>query len=114
MRGPWGRAGRGEAMTDGSVSKRYKCPVCGYPGLEEPHVDPTGEPTYSICPCCGTHFGADDVDRTHDDLRREWVQNGMEWWSMREPAPAGWDAKKQLEAAGFSTSAAPPQDVSKS
>ena len=80
---------------------RFTCPVCGYPDLAEPHVDPTGSPTYSICPCCGVHFGADDVDKTHGELRKEWIAQGAPWWSANEHAPQGWDANKQLQAAAF-------------
>ena len=35
------------------------------------------------------------------NLRKEWVQAGAEWWSQNEPAPEGWDANAQLQAAGF-------------
>jgi transcription elongation factor Elf1 len=77
----------------------FTCPVCGYPALAEPHVDPTGSPTYSICPCCGVHFGADDVDSTHADLRQKWIEEGAEWWSMNEKAPDGWNAQAQLDTA---------------
>jgi transcription elongation factor Elf1 len=82
------------------VSATFTCPVCGFSGLHEPHVDPTGSPTYSICPCCGVHFGADDVSKTHAELRREWIDSGMAWWSENESAPKGWDPRAQLEAAG--------------
>jgi transcription elongation factor Elf1 len=78
---------------------KFTCPVCGFPSLEEPHVDPTGSPTYSICPCCGVHFGADDVDETHAQLRQKWIDEGAEWWSMNEKAPDGWNAQAQLAAA---------------
>jgi hypothetical protein len=81
----------------------YLCPVCAFAGLTEPHVDVTGSPTYSICPCCGTQFGADDLEKPHEELRQEWVAAGAEWWSQNELAPPGWDAKAQLAAAGFST-----------
>ena len=80
---------------------RFTCPVCGFPDLTEPHLDPTGSPTYSICPCCGVHFGADDVDDTHVELRRRWVAEGAAWWSQNETAPKGWSADAQLKAAGF-------------
>ena len=55
----------------------FTCPVCGFAELTEPHVDPTGSPTYSICPCCGTHFGADDVEQTHAELRKALKKGGM-------------------------------------
>lgn len=83
------------------ATARYLCPVCGYPDLTEPHVDPTGSPTYSICPCCGVHFGADDVDKSHAELRRDWIAEGAEWWSQNEREPEGWDARRQLALAGF-------------
>ena len=78
----------------------FTCPVCGFAGLTEPHVDPVGSPTYSICPCCGTHFGADDVEKTHAELRHDWIVGGLGWWSQNEHAPADWDGRKQLEVAG--------------
>ncbi len=51
--------------------RAWTCPVCGFAGLAEPPVDPTGSPTYSICPCCGTQFGADDLDKPHAELRKD-------------------------------------------
>jgi hypothetical protein len=78
----------------------YACPVCGFAGLTEPHVDVTGSPTYSICPCCGTQFGADDLEKSHEELRAEWIAQGAAWWSQKEPAPSGWDARKQLASFG--------------
>lgn len=80
----------------------YTCPVCGFAELSEPDLDPTGEPTYSICPCCGTQFGADDLDQTHEELRRAWLEQGAEWWSQRQSPPANWDAHAQLRRAGLS------------
>jgi len=91
-----------------SGAARFSCPVCGFPSLEEPHVDPTGSPTYSICPCCGVHFGADDVDKTHLELRREWIAAGAQWWSQNERAPADWDAHQQLAAAGYEAAGGAP------
>jgi hypothetical protein len=79
----------------------YTCPVCGFPELTEPHVDPTGEPTYSICPCCGIQFGADDLEHTHAELRSTWLADGAAWWSQNQPQPEGWDARAQLKRAGF-------------
>jgi hypothetical protein len=81
--------------------RHHQCPVCGFADLEEPHVDASGEPTYAMCPCCGTQFGADDVEKPYSQLRKEWIEGGMEWWSQREPAPSGWNAKDQLERATF-------------
>ena len=77
----------------------HTCPVCGYDRLPEPHVDAVGEPTYAICPACGTQFGADDLQKTYAELRAEWVKNGAQWWSETQRPPDDWSAEKQLAAA---------------
>jgi hypothetical protein len=82
-------------------AKQFTCPVCGFAELTEPHVDVTGSPTYSICPCCGVQFGADDQSKTHAELRDVWIAGGAQWWSQNQTAPTGWDADAQLAAAGF-------------
>ena len=81
--------------------ERHTCPVCGYAGLEEPHTDMVGEPTYAICPSCGTQFGADDLAVSHEELRATWVAAGAAWWSESKAAPQGWDGKAQLAAAAL-------------
>jgi hypothetical protein len=77
----------------------HTCPVCGFDRLPEPHVDMTGEPTYSICPACGTQFGADDLQHTHAELRAQWVKSGAQWWSETSTPPEGWSAEAQITAA---------------
>ena len=37
----------------------YECPVCGFAYMDEPPLD------HAICACCGTHFGYEDVTKTH-------------------------------------------------
>ena len=83
------------------MSAQFTCPVCGFVGLSEPHVDATGSPTYSMCPCCGTFFGGDDVEHTHEELRHTWVEEGAKWWSQHQLSPEGWNAEAQLKAAGL-------------
>jgi hypothetical protein len=70
--------------------KKYYCPVCFYPELSFPPAD------YNICPSCGTEFGYDDVSKSWDELRQEWVKRGAVWFSDKTPKPEGWDAAKQL------------------
>ena len=53
----------------------YTCPVCAYDQMDQP---PSG---WNICSCCGTEFEYDDASRTHEELRRDWVQNGAKWFS---------------------------------
>ena len=84
-----------------SVSAQYTCPVCGYAALEEPTVDLMGEPTYAICPSCGTQFGADDLARSHVELRSDWIAAGAAWWTESKAMPSGWSASEQLAAAGL-------------
>lgn len=56
------------------------CPVCAYPSLPYPPTD------YHICPCCGTEFGNDDQDRTHHELREDWIACGAPWFFGKQPA----------------------------
>ena len=83
-------------------AETYTCPVCGYPGLDSPPYR-DGLAFWDICPSCGTEFGNNDANRTHEQLREAWIAKGMPWWSTspRDPRPEGWDPAAQLTAAGF-------------
>ncbi len=74
------------------------CPVCGYPGLEEPPRSPAGGGSYEICPSCGFQFGVDDDDKgiSHDEWRARWQEKGLKWSSRGIAAPEGWNPKTQL------------------
>lgn len=87
----------------------YRCPVCGYPGLEE--ADPYGPSWsqflgyYEICPCCGTEFGChvdgDTVDELQQSIRQrreEWIRAGHHWFDDTSGPPPDWDWKKELRA----------------
>ncbi len=74
----------------------YLCTVCGYDQLRHPPKN------YHICPCCGTEFGYDDFEVSHETLRQEWVAEGMKWFSRKTPPPPGWSPELQLLNAGFS------------
>ena len=56
---------------------KYRCPICMYPSLPYPPAD------YHICPCCGTEFGNDDENFTHDQLREMWIAGGAHWFFGR-------------------------------
>lgn len=73
----------------------YKCPVCGYLDLPERPED------HEICPCCGTHFGYDDLRFSHDELRRNWLAQGGRWFDYATQRPEGWSAHGQVWKAGF-------------
>jgi hypothetical protein len=82
----------------------YTCPVCGYPGLDEPPRSASGGGSYEICPSCGFEFGVsdDDLGFTYDEWRKRWIDSGMPWDSADiEPVPDGWDPRKQLQEAGL-------------
>jgi hypothetical protein len=51
---------------------------------------------YNICPCCGTEFGLDDVEKSHADLRHEWLQRGAPWFSDELHPQPMWNPFVQL------------------
>jgi hypothetical protein len=75
----------------------YRCPVCGYLGLDEPPRTENGGASYEICPSCGFQFGVSDDSNgiSYEQRRAEWIAGGMKWWS-RAPRPADWDPRRQL------------------
>ena len=92
----------------GQIRSAFKCPVCGYPGLSEEPWGPTGDqPSYEICPSCGTEFGYQDfaTDLTkrrerHRVLRAEWIRAGRprdDFESYKTPAELEWDPTQELE-----------------
>ena len=87
----------------------HTCPVCAYPGLEEPARSKSGGGSYEICPCCGFQFGVSDDDDglTYEVWREHWVADGMLWFSRGVPAPAGWDARAQFAPLSGKPSAKP-------
>ena len=73
----------------------YPCPVCAYPNLEFPPRD------FEICPSCGTEFEYHDARKSHEELRLEWIANGMHWYSHAVHPPLGWSPVQQLMTAGY-------------
>jgi hypothetical protein len=71
---------------------RYRCPVCFFDKLPYPPAD------YHICPCCGTEFGNDDADYSHEQLREMWIAGGANWFFGR--SPEHWNPWLQLIQAG--------------
>lgn len=57
--------GKGPPVGDGGL--RYICPVCGYPGLDEPPDD------WSICPQCHTRFDFTNSPARFARLRAAWL-----------------------------------------
>ena len=63
---------------------KYCCPVCMYDALPYPPTD------YHICPCCGTEFGNDDEDFSHEQLREMWIASGAHWFFGNPPPDWNW------------------------
>jgi hypothetical protein len=74
----------------------HVCPVCFYEKLPYPPSD------YHICPCCGTEFGNDDAEFSHDQLREMWIAGGANWFFGR--APKDWSPSLQLQKHGATVS----------
>jgi len=55
----------------------------------------------NICSSCGTEFGYDDVRKTYDQIRREWISAGARWFSSYAPRPLGWNPWMQMIEAGL-------------
>lgn len=72
----------------------YTCPICYFDGMTEPPQD------YNICECCGTEFGNDDDNRSHEELRTEWLRSGAPWF-FGEP-PIGWNPWRQTQVIAIS------------
>jgi hypothetical protein len=75
---------------------KYLCPVCFYDQLDDPPYDDKGCASFEICPCCGTEFGYDDSMTRHDELKKQWLAKGGQWWSASQPPPIGWSLEAQL------------------
>lgn len=69
------------------------CPVCGYRFLPEDALN------HGICPSCGTEFGYDDVGRSHEALRSEWLRAGGEWFDKSIGPPSNWSPYIQVMTA---------------
>lgn len=78
-----------------SDKKTYICPVCGWDKLREPPVN------HNICASCGTQFGYEDYNCSHEELRRQWIDGGMKFFlDMRDRKPENWNPIEQLKNIG--------------
>lgn len=62
----------------------YTCPVCYFNRLHYPPEN------HELCPSCGTMFGIDDVEATHAELRRWWIEDGATWFHPLYLEPQDW------------------------
>jgi hypothetical protein len=95
----------------------YTCPVCGWPLNEEAWsyhaASDSWNPSWDICPCCGTEFGYQDfvpggdqieLRKEHKRLRRQWIAEGYPWHSSLVTSSSDWDPVVQLQNAGLGES----------
>src|SRR5688500_16602774 len=76
------------------------CPVCGlvwtrareHAWADEGDVNGDGlllvQPTYDICPCCGTEFGNDDIGGPSDSVQGCWTLLRIRWLSRVQWQPS--------------------------
>jgi hypothetical protein len=74
------------------------CPACGYKLEFMPWKD--GKAKEKPCPCCGIHFGHDDVNEEKREAtyllwRERWIDTGRRWWSAGAP-PSDFNPPWQL------------------
>ena len=85
------------------MSLRFKCPVCGWNGLE--HLPSFPYSSHEICACCGTQFGLDVVDdKDIVSVRKAWLDEGALWFDhevdVNPRKPENWNvimAKSQIK-----------------
>ncbi|OGZ44718.1 MAG: hypothetical protein A3C84_02225 [Candidatus Ryanbacteria bacterium RIFCSPHIGHO2_02_FULL_48_12] len=85
-------------------NKKFVCPVCGYSELDEEPWDKELNPSWGICPSCGTHFGnydfattKEEITARHDILRQQWISQGMIWDKGSSEPPTNWNPREQLK-----------------
>jgi hypothetical protein len=81
------------------LMKRFECPVCGYPELNDPPRSENGGGSYKTCPSSGFEFGVTDEDGgfSYSAWRSRWLETGMRWTGMGgEPVPIDWHPEEQV------------------
>ncbi len=72
--------------------KKYICPCCGFPDLDEPPYYDGNIPSHNICECCGIEFGYENTA----SYRKKWIENGCNWFST-EFKPLNWSFETQIK-----------------
>jgi transcriptional regulator with XRE-family HTH domain len=70
--------------------QQYECPICGYDEMAD--APEAGE----ICPCCGTQFDSEGFDCPYQELRSDWIDRYMPWFSRGRKPPKDWNPYRQL------------------
>ncbi|MEM5370068.1 hypothetical protein V4C53_29075 [Paraburkholderia azotifigens] len=76
---------------------KNNCRVCGYELAYPPWGDDGEDPSWEICPCCGTEFGYEDCTPVSAKRKREqWIAAGCPWFDRKKKS-LDWDLKRQCE-----------------
>lgn len=57
----------------------WRCPVCGFAGLDRPPYSADGEPSFQMCDRCEFEFGFDDSDLASKDVLKGEIANIARW-----------------------------------
>src|SRR5262245_11560797 len=108
---------RSNVMNGLANRPRYRCPCCGFMGLDVPAYEQLctnvlprgftvpycrhfGAASYDVCICCGFEFGYDDepgasVGSTFEEHLAKWLADGAVWF-YPDKKPPGWTIEEQM------------------
>ena len=79
------------------LNKLFLCKVCGYNYGDYVWGEDGKNPSFEICPCCGTEFGYEDATEKAILLsRKKWFDSGAKW-HFSEEKPKNWNLEEQLK-----------------
>jgi hypothetical protein len=80
------------------MSQKYICPICGYSDLNYEPFDKSGNPSDTICSCCGYQFGY-ELSRPDTNLilqlRQNWISKNCPFFDISKPK--NWELESQLK-----------------
>ncbi|MBI1353708.1 MAG: hypothetical protein GC160_05125 [Acidobacteria bacterium] len=75
----------------------HHCRVCGLDQGYPPWGEDGRSPDFTICSCCGTEFGYEDVSQASvSAMRLRWLDAGGKWFRPMDQ-PENWDVTAQLK-----------------
>ncbi|MFF7097503.1 hypothetical protein ACFY9A_34705 [Streptomyces rubradiris] len=90
----------GSRSDHASLGTETVCRICGFQG---PAFWSDGEPTETVCPCCGTESGIGDLGTPGGHWKLRWIHTRRGYWvgigapwAVPEARPAQWDILEQL------------------
>jgi transcription elongation factor Elf1 len=78
------------------INKFFLCKVCGHNYGDYTWGENGSDPSFNICPCCGTEFGYEDSnEKAIISQRKKWLDKGANWY-FPEEKPKDWNLDEQL------------------